>query len=126
MDYIQFSLQVFTQVSVKDDHNILIDRENYINNLALYFEELALKQYRPRQHNPCGRADTYYRNYEPHSQPDSQPLLFIFCSTPLFKFEEQVGIYLMILGCEQKYRKVCAVTYIKFLGATFAWFAYSP
>lgn len=37
MDYTLFSLHVFTQVSVNDDHNILIDRENYINNLALYF-----------------------------------------------------------------------------------------
>lgn len=120
MDYTLFSIHVFTQVLVKDDHNILIDRENYINNLVLYFQELALKQYNPRQHNPCGRADTHYRNYEPHSQSDSQSLLFSFRSPLLFKFEEQVCIYLMILGCEQKYRKVWAVTYIEFLGATFA------
>lgn len=61
------------EVSDKDDHKVSIDWDDYFSNLGLYIQELAAYRYRRMLKSRSGRADTRDTNYEPDSEPDSEP-----------------------------------------------------
>jgi len=53
------------EVSVKDDHKVSIDWDDYLSNLGLYIQELAAHRCRRMLKDRAARVDTRDADYEP-------------------------------------------------------------